>query len=110
MMKFNICDYINKQEAQITYNEENLQKFKRKIDLFEQNLCEQFFKSYKSMRLNKFIEIKEKQISGKEKLLELSKQLHELEQRKKKQLFQLNLKETYFTQKLRAAKCLLERL
>ncbi|CAK82257.1 unnamed protein product (macronuclear) [Paramecium tetraurelia] len=108
--KQTICEFITKEEAQLTYEEENMQKFKRKIELFEQNLCQYFFKCYQTMRLDQFVEIKEKQVTGKEKLLELSKQLHQLKQTKKKQLFQLNLKECYFTQKLRAAKCLLEKL
>lgn len=34
-LKSNICEYIAQEEAKLTYDEENLQKFKRKIDLFE---------------------------------------------------------------------------
>lgn len=37
-MKSIICEYVTKEEEKITYDEENLQKFRRKIDLFESNL------------------------------------------------------------------------
>ncbi|CAD8052239.1 unnamed protein product [Paramecium primaurelia] len=110
MMKFHLCNFVKQEEANLTYNEESLEQFMSKIELLEENIFERFFQSYNSMRLNKLIEMKEKQISGNENLLELSKQQQLVEQFKKKLLFQLNLQENYFTQKLKDAEYLLENL
>ncbi|CAK67539.1 unnamed protein product (macronuclear) [Paramecium tetraurelia] len=97
MMKFHICQFVAIEEQEFTYDEENLEQFMNKIELLQRSLCEQFFESYQSMRLNKLIELKENQIRGKDNLLELSKQLNQLEQIKTQQLSYLNVKGNYNT-------------
>ncbi|CAD8143954.1 unnamed protein product [Paramecium octaurelia] len=104
MMKFHICQFVAIEEQEFTYDEENMEQFMNKVELLQQSLCEQFFNSYQSMRLNKLVELKENQICGKDKLFELSEQLNQLEQIKSKQLSYLNLKGNYNTQTQRDAK------